>query len=756
MIMRISVLALAAIGVVTCAAAGDFGNSSKHQIHDWDVIDSGDFLPQGWSQDDMDQWYSTSIGSRLIPISWYMALRDENGQKLLSKANFDRLKYIYVDSETVAPNYLESTLSDPNNATLADFALPIGFIADEWNKAEEHGTYSKPSNFKTGTGDKWLSMNCAACHTSKVQLGQETKFIHGAPAMSDFLGLVNGIDEAIQGTLKDQNKFELFARDVLGEGYSEQNKTHLQSELDNIRIWRERVYLKNGKQNGYGYGRLDAVGHILNQVSMLVHKETELPLAEFDPKEEGNRVKLQWPSDAPVDYPHIWNTSQQELLQWNGVAATQPVKILKNKYDFGALGRNTGQVTGVFADVNITSNTEDDGKLKIKAKSSAKVINLLDMEKTLSSLHSPKWPEATQFKSDKDKEAFEIDKDISATGKELFQTHCASCHTHLEPDEVKTKLPAKGSEETGDKIVMNWITDVGTDIWMACNSDQFGVTRDLRENLIPNVAASANPNEGEILPDQNPNYFGASMLTDVIKGSILSQAGSIVKKIVRDLFFGGGSRVNTEPSMGSGEKSLFKPDYVKINKAQTCMAKSKLAFEGGLEEKYLAAKADYDRMGFFAKIFKPGKKKTLKKNRDNTKMDFEKHSQLRYKARPLNGIWATAPYLHNGSVPTLYDLLLPPEDHDGSNLLGYPTTKNIPEYESDKTRPNCFYVGSLNYDPKNVGFSTPPCSAHSNTPEGMTKFETSKLGNSNAGHNYPLSELTETERRALVEYMKDL
>jgi len=30
-----------------------------------------------------------------------------------------------------------------------------------------------------------------------------------------------------------------------------------------------------------------------------------------------------------------------------------------------------------------------------------------------------------------------------------------------------------------------------------------------------------------------------------------------------------------------------------------------------------------------------------------------------YKARPLNGIWATAPYLHNGSVPTLYDLLLP-------------------------------------------------------------------------------------------------
>ena len=39
----------------------------------------------------------------------------------------------------------------------------------------------------------------------------------------------------------------------------------------------------------------------------------------------------------------------------------------------------------------------------------------------------------------------------------------------------------------------------------------------------------------------------------------------------------------------------------------------------------------------------------------------EKSRTLGYKARPLTGIWATPPYLHNGSVPTLYDLLLPAE-----------------------------------------------------------------------------------------------
>ena len=55
--------------------------------------------------------------------------------------------------------------------------------------------------------------------------------------------------------------------------------------------------------------------------------------------------------------------------------------------------------------------------------------------------------------------------------------------------------------------------------------------------------------------------------------------------------------------------------------------------------------------------------------------------QLVYKARPLNGIWATAPYLHNGSVRTLRQLLLPSD-----------------------TRQTTFRVGSREYDPEDMGF----------------------------------------------------
>ena len=94
-----------------------------------------------------------------------------------------------------------------------------------------------------------------------------------------------------------------------------------------------------------------------------------------------------------------------------------------------------------------------------------------------------------------------------------------------------------------------------------------------------------------------------------------------------------------------------------------------------------------------------------------------------YKARPLNGIWATAPYLHNGSVPTLYDLLLP--------------KKRPGEPAGGEYRPDEFVVGSREFDPVKVGLK-------SSGYEGFI-FKTEPIkddvgnyieGNSNAGHEY--------------------
>jgi processive rubber oxygenase RoxA-like protein len=105
--------------------------------------------------------------------------------------------------------------------------------------------------------------------------------------------------------------------------------------------------------------------------------------------------------------------------------------------------------------------------------------------------------------------------------------------------------------------------------------------------------------------------------------------------------------------------------------------------------------------------------------------------QLQYKARPLDGIWATAPYLHNGSVPNLYQLLLPSDKRDGK-----------------------FSVGSREIDTKNVGFK-------SSSSDGAFQFDTSLPGNSNKGHegrNYGTDpdQMTEDQRWQLIEYLKTL
>lgn len=97
-----------------------------------------------------------------------------------------------------------------------------------------------------------------------------------------------------------------------------------------------------------------------------------------------------------------------------------------------------------------------------------------------------------------------------------------------------------------------------------------------------------------------------------------------------------------------------------------------------------------------------------------------------YRARPLNGIWATAPYLHNGSVPDLVELLRPPAQ-----------------------RAKMFYVGNWEFDPGRVGFEWKSPFANA------FLFDTRLPGNSNAGHEHGTT-LSAEDRAALIEYLKTL
>ena len=108
---------------------------------------------------------------------------------------------------------------------------------------------------------------------------------------------------------------------------------------------------------------------------------------------------------------------------------------------------------------------------------------------------------------------------------------------------------------------------------------------------------------------------------------------------------------------------------------------------------------------------------------------------LAYKARPHDGIWATPPYLHNGSVPNLFELLSPVSE-----------------------RSKVFYLGNKDYDPLKLGLNTAALT-------GASKIDVSLPGNSNAGHEFndgPKGngvigrKLSEEERMEIIEYLKTL
>ena len=115
---------------------------------------------------------------------------------------------------------------------------------------------------------------------------------------------------------------------------------------------------------------------------------------------------------------------------------------------------------------------------------------------------------------------------------------------------------------------------------------------------------------------------------------------------------------------------------------------------------------------------------------------------MAYKARPLEGIWATPPFLHNGSVPNIYQLLSPVSE-----------------------RAEKFFVGRREYDPVTLGYDTTPLS------KSGFWFDTRLEGNLNTGHEFRAGyvpykpgnppqygvigpELTPDERWQIIEYLK--
>ncbi|EEX14336.1 ribonuclease E and G [Citreicella sp. SE45] len=570
---------------------------------------------QGWDDSDRNAWYLATQGSRLIPEKWFTALEEANGDKAF--ATMENL----TSYGFLAP------------PATYDNGLPIGFAKDKQDDANLGF-----SNLKWYAGQKstdaaaetWIGLNCAACHSAKISYRGSEMIVDGGPNLLDFQLFIEELDAAMNATVADDAKWNRFAAAVLEGKDSADNRSMLLGEFERLLAWQRRTDAMNETPIRYGFGRLDAVGHILNKILMFNGAEAS----------QGN------PANAPVSYPFLWNIWKQERVQWNGVARNSRFQFAGDAFEYGALGRNTGEVLGVFGDIVITPQSGVFDRLGGYV-SSVQSENLAGLELVLQDLEPPTWPEIFP----------PIDTELSAEGEALFATECAHCHKDQ-------NTPAS---DDGNEVMVTFETTLETapgdltDIWMACNayvyqgpSGPMAGTRDLGGEVIGQVAPVAD------------------MLAVAVQGALLGDKTSLVKEGFRN-FFG----IRRTPQVFESARE--------DNRAE-CL---------------------------------------------NTKSE----PLLAYKARPLDGIWATAPYLHNGSVASLYELLLPAEE-----------------------RMTSFWVGSREYDPENVGYlSMKPADSS----EGFllrTRDASGNVieGNSNAGHEYGADRFTDRQRRAIVEYLKGL
>jgi hypothetical protein len=556
------------------------------------------FADQGptWTSAQRSDFYSRDQGSRMIPLAWLRALKQANGQPFLADS-LSRYGYL--------PNP-----SNPNG-------LPVGFTA------------SGP------TGAQTVGMTCSACHTRQINVGDTNYRIDGGPAIVDFQSLLSDLDAAVGNVLVSDATFAPFAAAVLGA--QSPDPADLAALRRGADAWYLRYHtliagaLPQSPMTSWGPARLDAISMIFNRLTGLdLGPPPSLIIAE--------NIKA---ADAPVRYPFLWNAPRQDMTQWPGFA--------KNGNDVLALGRNVGEVFGVFG---VFQPTKNGLFISFLNNNSVNFDGLNELENLIKQIGPPKWP-------------WSVDSPLAAEGKMIYerptaQGGCAECHD-IRPGAVRS-------------LAQTWATpiqDVGTDTRQHGILARTAKTGALKGAFIPGVTNRLNETD-----------FATNILTTAVVGSIVDHV----------LGIGGGSSPLALTLVPAEE---FGPEHL----------------AGRLPP------ALRDLEGAFG----PPKVATLSAALTPP--------QSTYESRVLQGIWAAAPYLHNGTVPTLAELLKPAAER---------TAK--------------FKIGSA-YDTNNVGLASEQ--TQFNFELETTDCSDRNSGKSRCGHEFG-TRLMDPEKRALLEYLKTL
>jgi len=294
------------------------------------LIDQCSDADHCWTPQERAGFYSRNQGSRIMPLSWFKALRQRDGQPFLA----DQLsRYGYLANDT------------------SPYGLPVGFTLDKNPKM----------------GEPAIGMTCAACHTRELQVQGQRYRIDGGPALVDFQRFLQDIDASVGSVLSDGPTFTSFAHQVLGTGYNDAAAAKLrQAVTDWYQGYHALISRSLLPATTWGYGRLDAVSMIFNRL-------IGLDLGQVDDIKEAN---------APTRYPFLWNAAIQDHTQWPGFAV--------NGLNILGLARNTGEVFGVFGVFQPQKFLNWPNYLKVN---SVDFKGLDILETSIRKLGTPKWPD---------------------------------------------------------------------------------------------------------------------------------------------------------------------------------------------------------------------------------------------------------------------------------------------------------------------------------------------------------------------------
>ena len=633
-------------------------------------------LDQQWDEDARAYWYGASQGSRLIPLDWLEALEQAGSTELfMTPENIE--KYNFIPRKSKVPGR-------------DDYAqLALGVVID--NSPDENLQRTKLRwKANQSNQENWVGLTCAACHTGEIKYKDKKLRIDGGGALIDFQSFIDSLNHALKDTFNDAEKWARFEAKVLSETNSPpEYAAKLRAEYEKLLDWQMLEEHSNLADIKYGYGRIDAFGHIYNKVALLVEDENQ----KFNPP------------DAPVSIPPVWSSSQYNKVQYTGAAS----RVFYWGVDVGALARNMGEFIGVFGDVVVDEKLGKDG-----FTSSVDIDNLYHLEKSLVDLRAPKWPqEIFGPTSDEEKQQ---EAELVAKGSELYQQNCVLCHDVVDRTDTDSDITVQENylshrapiaegrlKNLPEELNSQTIEPVGTDPWMACNAYSSllntGLWSSASDEAMDVNFQSIQRGDSIVLGEQ---IEASKLLTLTVAGVIAANKNNVTELI-------GKSFLNT-PRVVRGIKGIDTEKPV-INLGGMWQNADRIDSKARRLEACLHA-------CFVFSQTRP------------------KNNALGYTSRPLTGIWATAPYLHNGSIPTLYDLLSPVEE-----------------------RPITFWTGSSEFDPVKVGYIT------HKTDENRFEFKSRKEndnsmhhvdGNSNEGHNYNKVPFTHEERMALIAYLKTL